>query len=150
MSNAWIYYDIETMKPIGILWTKTELPAIEIDDELAIKFIKGHESFVRWTIVVDKNNNITLSKIDEHDDALPFWEIAPINDISTGCFMSIDADNVYIRIQSNTLAANTLYQTKQEHPSFLIKSYNLSDYEINDNMIIIHIEQAYMFSYFLG
>jgi hypothetical protein len=150
MPNAWLHYNSTTMEPIGVSWKQLDSPSVEIDDDLAIKFIEGYELFLNWKISVNDTGGITLSKIEDENNTLPFWEISPINDVNTGCLMSADSNYVYIHLANGMPAVHILYQTQHEQPSWLIQSYDLLDYEINNNTIIIDIEQAYQFSYFLG
>lgn len=151
MDNAWVIYDIKTLIPISVVWDEPSVPCIKIHGLLGSDFMLGSENLTHWNIKY-LNGEMRLEKNLPEKHLLPsFWSLLSGDDNTNDLKISLIVDNDHIRVSSRNEGRIPayLFATIKNDPAWLIKSWNLYDYNLHKGILILDLENAKNYSYYL-
>lgn len=149
MDNAWVIYDPVTFQLLSVVWDEPSQPSIKIHKLLGNDFILGNENLTGWN-VKNINGEMKIEKITSEKHLLPsFWNL--LSEDENDLDISLVIDNNYIMVSSNNnnRIPAFLFATIKNDPAWLIKTWNLYDYNIHKGVLVLELENAKNYSYYL-
>jgi hypothetical protein len=142
MDKAWIIYNPEDGQLISIKRSAGSENSIEIPGKDAVEFLSGTKRLSDYE-VIDKK---LCFKKTESDQVPIFWNLISRD----GWHLQILTDGETIKIYTKTpLEYVMLYASIKNNPTWLINTWDLGNYEIQDNAITINFINSDKYSYYI-
>ena len=148
MNKAWIVYSPDSLTIQEIVWKQPANNFIEVTKDVAIDFLTGKNSLL--SMVIEKNSvgQYQLSKVKSVVQSSKFWRLSTLDDAGINAVV----DDIGLKISLDTKQKDSLmiFCTLKSSPSWLIKSWKVSDFTPQGSYIFIPWKSAKKYSYFIG
>jgi hypothetical protein len=148
MASAWLEYD-DVGQPTIVRWSSGGGREIEITKEMAGSFMDGSENMHLYH-VEEVDGSMLLKKKDVPvKEPARFWSLDALDESGGASMLSVDKEGMTITIDGNR-SSSILYATIKNDPSWLIKSWNLTNMAQTGNTIRINWADADKHSFYIG
>lgn len=149
MDKAWIHYNPDDGTIIGISWEKNDLDdLIEISREMAESFMVGDLRTVAFKIIKGIDGPALVS-IDENPSMPEFWNLKEANGLDDGSEIIVYGNTIVANVVDLSKSTN-LFATLKHDPSWLIKTWNLRDFQIREGRLTICWPNADKHSFYMS
>jgi hypothetical protein len=149
VDNAWACFNPETGDLTGIFWEKpTGIVSAEIPRSLAESFMSGDLRMVGFTVIED-NGVYCLRPLNEEPVLPEFWNLREAEIIPDNAEIVVSNDTIVVRMENLPSVAN-LFATLKNAPSWLIKTWNLREFEVLDGHVTINWPNADQHSFYMS
>lgn len=146
--TAYFSYDSLTGDLLTISWEPPSDSFIEIEDSIAEKFMLGNETMHNYFVHI--NQKILKKKEVKQRIPKTFWSLKILDGTDSDMKISARFNQIFITLGNASNKNLMLFGTIKNDPSWLINSWDLSDYIEIDGTIIISLFNAEDFSYYIG
>jgi hypothetical protein len=148
MDKAWIVFSPESLTIKGIVWKQPENNFIEVSKDIAIDFLNGNNSLLSFFVEKNAAGQYHLSKVKPVEEPSKFCSLSTLDDAGVTALVSDNGLKISLEIkQKDSLM---IFCTLKSSPSWLIKSWKVSDFTPQGSYIFIPWKSAKKYSYFIG
>jgi hypothetical protein len=148
MSNAYVIFDSETMKPVSISWVKSANNFIEISKDFATDFLLGKEKLSEYMIL----ETVDGKSLNKHQirptEYQKFSNLKSICDTVDNFDVKICDNFIEIKISPSNYNY-ILYACLKNDPSWLIKHWTFSYESMENDTVQLFLPNAANYTYFV-
>lgn len=145
---AYMSYDSLSGDILSIAWNQPADSFIEIDKSIAEDFMTGKEKMHEYFVPINQK----ILKKKEFQQRIPksFWSLKILDGSDSNMKIQSSFDCVRITLDAASYKNLMLFATIKNDPSWLISSWDLSDFKEIEGIITIKIVEAEKYSYYIG
>jgi hypothetical protein len=150
MIVAWLIYDQQTGDIKKVSWREIIGQSIAIDISLALDFMNGRVRLQDWFVTnIPSNPTLAIRPKIATTKLESFCSLIDPCDEYINVQISLQKNLVCITHNDQT-REKMLYMTKQNDPSWLITSWDLSKCAVQHNKISLVVKNHHLYSFYLG
>lgn len=148
MDEAWVCYYPDSGKIASIGWERSDGPSVAVPVEMAAKLMSGEIRKSSYR-VVNRGDGPMLELFQPITSMPKFWSLMTIDEEESNMEVRITDVGIEVRIPDSTIRSCLIFATLKNDPSWLIETWDLRDFKMDNGMIKIPYPDADQYSVYI-